>query len=94
LQRLDSNLAVAEVALMVTVGETRCKLSQVALLDRLAAQRTERWRVWCSAVDQNKFHVPSPNIARFLSVKNEDRLIAAIIMEGTDACAVFIVFGR
>ena len=62
MQRLDGNLAVAEVALTVTVGETRCKLPQVALHDRLAAQRTEGLRVGCPAVHQNEFHVPSPRI--------------------------------
>jgi len=44
---------------MVTVGETRRKLPQVALLDRLAAQCTERRRVGCPAIHQHEFHVPT-----------------------------------
>jgi hypothetical protein len=79
---------MAEVALMVTVGETRCKLSQVTLFDRLAAQRTERLRAGCPAFHQNKFHVPPPKIDWFLSEENKIGCSLAIIMEGTGAGAV------
>jgi hypothetical protein len=61
---------------LVTVGETRCKLSQVALPDRLAAQRTERLRVGCPAIHQNEFHMCLPMRSR---------------TRATGACAAFIV---
>jgi hypothetical protein len=39
LERWDGNLAVADVALVIAVGEPRCKFSQVALPDWLTAQK-------------------------------------------------------
>src|SRR5262245_19697689 len=52
---------MTEVALVIAVGETRCQLAQVAPLDWLAAQRAERLRPGCPAIDQDEFHVPPPN---------------------------------
>ena len=48
------------VALVIAVGEPRCKFSQVALPDWLAAQRTERLRAGCPAIHQDEFHMPPP----------------------------------
>ena len=48
------------VALEIAVGELRCGFSQIALFDRLAAQRTEGPRSGRPAI-QDEFHVPSPN---------------------------------
>ena len=42
LERQGGNLAVTGVALVIAVGEPRCKFSQIALPDCLTAQRTER----------------------------------------------------
>jgi hypothetical protein len=44
LEREGGNLAVTGVALVIAVGESRCKFSQVALSNCLTAQRTERLR--------------------------------------------------
>src|SRR6516165_1966197 len=57
LERWDAKLAVTGVALVIAVGEPRRKLSQVALLDWLAAQRTERLRAGCPAIHQYEFHM-------------------------------------
>src|SRR5262245_34811006 len=43
------------------VGETRCQLSQVTLSDRLAAKCASGVRAGCSAVHQDKSHMPPPN---------------------------------
>src|SRR6266540_810934 len=42
LERWDGSLAVTGVALVIAVGEPRCKFSQVALPDWLTAPRTEK----------------------------------------------------
>src|SRR6516164_7396303 len=60
LERWDEKLAVSGVALVIAVGEPRCKLSQVALPDWLTAQRTERLRAGCPAIHQDEFHIPPP----------------------------------
>jgi hypothetical protein len=60
LKRWDGNLAVTGVALVIAVGEPRCKFSQVALPDWLTAQRTERLRAGCPAIHQDEFHMPPP----------------------------------
>src|SRR5438132_10917484 len=61
LERWDGNLAVAGVALVIAVGEPRCKFSQVAFPDWLTAQRTERLRAGCPAIHQDEFHMPPPH---------------------------------
>src|SRR6266481_6113802 len=58
LERWGGNLAVTGVALAIAVGEPRCKFSQVALPDRLTAQRTERLRAGCPAIHQDELHMP------------------------------------
>jgi hypothetical protein len=60
LERWDGSLAVTGVALVIAVGEPRCKFSQVALPDWLTAQRTERLRAGCPAIHQDEFHMPPP----------------------------------
>src|SRR6266446_3272913 len=47
-------------ALVIAVGEPRCKFSQIALPDCLTAERTERLRAGCPAIHQDKFHMPPP----------------------------------
>ena len=61
LRRSGGNLAVTDVAPVITVREECRKLPQVALPDRLAAQSAERLRLWCPAIHQDEFHVPPPN---------------------------------
>jgi len=51
---------VAGVAGVIAVGETRGKLSQVALADWLAAQCAERLWAGSPAVHQNEFHMRPP----------------------------------
>ena len=60
LERWDGKPAVTGVALVIAVGDPRCKFSQVALPDWLTAQRTERLRAGCPAIYQDKFHMPPP----------------------------------
>src|SRR6266480_1233028 len=60
LERWDGKLAVTGVALVIAVGEPRCKFSQVALTDWLTAQRTERLRAGYPAIHQDEFHMPPP----------------------------------
>src|SRR5262249_45606997 len=60
LERWRGDLAVTGIALVIAVGEPRCKFSQIALPDWLAAQRTERLRAGCPAIHQDKFHMPPP----------------------------------
>src|ERR1700704_6869049 len=54
--------SVTDVALVIAVGEPCCDFSQVALPDRLTAQRTERLRAGCPAIDQDEFHVSPPSL--------------------------------
>ncbi len=61
LESHDGSITVTDVALLVAVGEPRCDLSQVALSDRLTAQRTERSRPGCPAIHDDEFHVSPPN---------------------------------
>src|SRR6266567_1123003 len=60
LERWDGNLAVTGVALVIAVGEPRCRFSQVVLPDWLTAQRTERLRAGCPAIHQDELHMPPP----------------------------------
>src|SRR6266498_4890394 len=60
LERWDGSLAVTGIALVIAVGEPRCKFSQVALPDWLTARRTERLRAGCPAIHQDEFHTPPP----------------------------------
>jgi hypothetical protein len=57
--------SVTDVALVIAVGEPCCDFSQVALPDRLTAQRTERLRAGCPAIDQDEFHVSPPSLHSF-----------------------------
>ena len=57
----DGNLAVVDVALVIAVGELRFDIAQVALPDRLTAQRAERLRAGCPAIYQDEFHVAPAN---------------------------------
>jgi hypothetical protein len=61
LESHDGSATVIDVALLAAVGEPRCDLSQVALSDRLTAQRTERLRPGCPAIHDDEFHVSPPN---------------------------------
>jgi hypothetical protein len=60
LESHDGSITVIDVALLAAVGVPRCDLSQVALSDRLTAQRTERLRPWCPAIHDDEFHVSPP----------------------------------
>ena len=60
----DGSFAVVDVALVIAVGELRPDITQVALLDRLTAQRAERLRAGCSAVHQDESHGAVPRILR------------------------------
>ena len=51
---------MTEVAAVTAVGETRGKLSQIAFLDWLAAQRAESLRTGPPAIYQDEFHMPPP----------------------------------
>jgi hypothetical protein len=57
----DGNFAVIDVALVIAVGELRFDIPQVALPDRLTAQRAERLRAGCPAIYQYEFHVTPAN---------------------------------
>jgi hypothetical protein len=57
----DGNFAVIDVALVIAVGELRYDIPQVALPDRLTAQRAERIRAGCPAIYQDEFHVAPVN---------------------------------
>ena len=57
-------LAVTEVALVVTIGEPGCDFPHVSLSDRLTAQRTERFWARCPAIDQNELHAVTLNVQR------------------------------
>src|SRR5258708_7513685 len=56
----DSQLDVAEVAVVIAVGETRGEFSQVVLPNWITAQGTKGLRVGCPAVDQDEFHLSPP----------------------------------
>jgi hypothetical protein len=50
-------VAVPDGALVIAIGEAGCKISQVALPDRLTAQRAEGVRVGHPAVHEHEFDV-------------------------------------
>ena len=51
---------MTDVTLVIAVGETRGKLSQVAFADWLAAQCAERLRTGSPAIHQTEFHMRPP----------------------------------
>jgi hypothetical protein len=53
--------AVFSIAFIITVGEPRVDLSQIARPDRHPAQRTERSRAGSPAIHQDESHVAPPN---------------------------------
>src|SRR3954468_6207979 len=55
-------LAMTEVALVVTIGEPGCDFPQVGLADRLAAQRAGGLRAGCPAIDKNELHAVTLNL--------------------------------
>src|SRR5437016_343107 len=57
----ELHFAIAEVTVVIAVGEPGCEFSQVALSDRLTAQGTEGSRLGRPAIHQDEFHCPSPN---------------------------------
>ena len=61
LERWGGSLAVTDVAPVIAVGELSCKFSQIALPDRLTAQRTESLQAGCPTIHYDEFHVPPPN---------------------------------
>jgi hypothetical protein len=56
----DREIAMSDVALVITVGKPGAKLAQVAPTDWLATQRTEGFWTRPPAIYQNEFHIPSP----------------------------------
>ena len=54
---------MADVALVIAVGEAGSKVSQVALTDRPTAQRGEGVRLWRPAVHEDEFHIRRPGEA-------------------------------
>jgi hypothetical protein len=60
LARWHIKLAVPYVALVIAIGEAGCKISQVALPDRLTAQRAKGVRAGRPAVHKDEFHVRPP----------------------------------
>jgi hypothetical protein len=74
-----SQLAVTEVAPVITIGEPGCDFPQVSLPDRLTAQRTEGLGARCPAIDQNELHAVTLNVRTraspgYLLAKPVDRL--------------------
>src|SRR5882724_5274893 len=61
LQCREFDFAIAEVTVVVAVGEPRCEFSQISSSDRLTAQGTEGLLPGRPAVHQYEFHFPSPN---------------------------------
>jgi hypothetical protein len=55
-------LALTEVALVVTIGEPGCDFPYVGLADRLTAQHTEGLWARCPAIDQNELHGVTLNL--------------------------------
>jgi hypothetical protein len=62
LERWGGSLAVTDIAPVIAVGEPSCKLSQIALPDRLATQRTASLLAGRPAIHDDEFHVPRPNV--------------------------------
>jgi hypothetical protein len=57
----DGNFAVADVTLVITVGEPCCDFSQIIRRNWLTAQRTERLRNGYPAIHHYEFHLLPPN---------------------------------
>ena len=62
LERWSGNLAVTDVAPVIAVEELSCKLSQIALPDRLATQRTASLLAGRPTIHDDEFHVPPPHV--------------------------------
>lgn len=61
LEYREGGFAVTEVAVVITEGETRGELSQVAFADRLTTQRAQTLSTGISPVHQDEFHMrPAP----------------------------------
>lgn len=60
LEYRESGFAVTEVAVVITEGETRGELSQVAFADRLTTQRAQTLSTGTSPVHQDEFHMRPP----------------------------------
>src|SRR5262245_18453367 len=56
----DGDLVVLGEAFLIAVAETCRQLTEIALPDRFAAQRTEGWRVERPAIHQDEDHMPPP----------------------------------
>jgi hypothetical protein len=61
LESRELDFAIAEVAVVIAVGEPSCEFSKVTLSDRLAAQSAERSWHWRPAIHHDEFHIPPPN---------------------------------
>lgn len=60
LEYREGGFAVTEVAVVITEGETRGELSQVAFADRLTTQRAQTLSTGISPVHQDEFHMRPP----------------------------------
>jgi hypothetical protein len=60
LEYREGGFAVTEVAVVITEGETRGELSQVAFANRLTTQRAQTLSTGISPVHQDEFHVRPP----------------------------------
>src|SRR5262245_29354447 len=69
---------------MVTIKETRRRLSQIVLLDQLAAQCTERRRVGCPAIHQHELHVLTLDMRKRVDPANQ--LIGRSIRDARRDC--------
>ena len=61
LEYREGGFAVTEVAVVITEGETRGELSQVAFADRLTTQRAQTLSTGISPVHQDEFHMRAPS---------------------------------
>src|SRR5215469_6194842 len=60
LEYREGGFAVTEVAVVITEGETRGELSQVAFADGLTTQRAQTLSTGISPVHQDEFHMRPP----------------------------------
>ena len=60
LEYREGGFAVTEVAVVITEGETRGELSQVAFADGLTTQRAQTFSTGISPVHQDEFHMRPP----------------------------------
>ena len=86
LEYREGGFAVTEVAVVITEGETRGELSQVAFADGLTTQRAQTLSTGISPVHQDEFHMRPPPEKLVFALEADPNVVPSSRQSGIGRC--------